>query len=270
MRYGHSGRVEVTQRIAINRDLLRSLLMLASVIEAHDPFSGGHVWRTSRYARALALAAGFEPGDVFLVQLGGLLHDVGKVGIPDSILLKEGKVSEEEMRVIQRHPEIGHHIVANHPLAALVERPIAEHHLRADGLGYPKRLLGTQPWIISRVVSVADAFDAMTSFHPRRRDDAVDLALGCIEEEQDRQFDGALARSFVDLARKGGVDHTLDHADGGALQVGCARCGPILSPPEGALEGRDVWCPSSEGSFVLNFAPGTFDLEWAARPAYQA
>jgi HD-GYP domain-containing protein (c-di-GMP phosphodiesterase class II) len=260
----------MAKRYEIDRSLLRSLLVLATVIEARDACSGGHVWRTSRYARALALAAGFSAGDVFLAQLGGLVHDVGKVGLPDAILLKQGRVTEEDLQVIRLHPEIGSDIVANHPLAPLVERPIAEHHLRADGEGYPSRLKGREPWIISRVVSIADAFDAMTSFHPRRREDAVDYALTTLEEERGRQFDAELADTFVDLVRLGAVDHVLDHAAAGGLQLACEECGPIISPPEGTGDGEDVACPSSGEAFVLNFAPDTFDWEWMGRSSIPA
>jgi putative nucleotidyltransferase with HDIG domain len=257
----------MAQRIEINRQLLRSLLVLAAVIEASDPHSGGHVWRTSRYARALARAAGFGEGDVFLAELGGLLHDVGKVGIPDGILLKEGKVTPEERAVIQRHPEIGLDIIANHPLAPLVERPIAEHHLRVDGRGYPGRLQGTSPWIITRVVSIADAFDAMTSFHPFRREAAVQYALKTLEEERGRQFDDALARTFVELVQTGGADHPLKHAASGLLETACPECNPILTLPSQAIGGKDVECPSSEGAFVLRFAPDSFDLRWTGHAA---
>ncbi len=258
----------MTKRIELNRPLLQSLLVLTKVIEANDPYSGGHVWRTSRYARALALAAGFEEGDIFLAQLGALVHDVGKVGIPDAILLKDGKVTMEEHRIIQRHPEIGRDIVSNHPLAPIVDRPIAEHHLRVDGEGYPRHMQGTKPWIISRVVSIADAFDAMTSYHPFRRDHAVDHALLALKEERGRQFDAVLADTFADLVRKGEVDHVLDHADDGSLQEACAACGPIIGLPAGAAEGQDVECPSSENAFILSFAPDTFDLEWMERSAH--
>lgn len=258
----------MTRRIEVNRPLLQSLLVLATVIEANDPYSGGHVWRTSRYARALALAAGLEEGDVFLAQLGALVHDVGKVGIPDAILLKDGKVTEEEHLVIRRHPEIGRDIVANHPLAPLVDRSITEHHLRVDGEGYPYHLQGTEPWIISRVVSIADAFDAMTSYHPFRRDHAVDHALLALEEERGRQFDAGLARTFTELVRDGGLDHFLEHAGDGSLQVDCPLCGPIIAPPAGVERGGEVACPSAEEDFVLSFAPETFDLEWEGRTAF--
>lgn len=257
----------MAKRFEINRPLLRSLLVVAKAIEAHDSFSGGHAWRTSRYARALALAMGFEEGDVFLAQLGALLHDVGRVGIPDAVLLKQGRITKEELRVIRRHPEIGRDIIANHPLAPLVERPIVEHHLRADGYGYPARLKRNKPWIISQVVSVADAFDAMTSFHPARKYDTIENALMELEENRGRQFDAALADTFVGLVLDGQVDHVLYHAADGSLQVGCPQCGPILERPTVA-DGKDVECPSSNGDFVLNFAPHAFDLEWTGRSAY--
>ncbi len=253
----------MAEKIEIDRHLLLSLLVLAKVIEAHDRHSGGHVWRTSRYAGALARAAGFEAGDVFLAELGALVHDVGKVGVSDSILLKQGKITEAEFEVIRRHPEIGHAIIANHPLAPLVDRPVTEHHLRADGNGYPDRLKGTRPWIISRLVSIADAFDAMTSYHPYRRDDAVDYALLTLREERGGQFDADLADTFVDLVRQGAVDHVLDHAAEGFLNLDCPECGPMISQPAGAGEDELVVCPSFEDEFVLAFEPGAFDWEWS-------
>ena len=158
-------------------------------------------------------------------------------------------------------------IIANHPLAPLVERPIAEHHLRVDGQGYPGRLQGTSPWVITRVVSIADAFDAMRSFHPFRREAAVQHALETLEEERGRQFDDALARTFVELVRTGGVGHPLKHAASGLLETACPECNPIFTLPSQATAGKDVECPSSEGAFVLRFAPDSFDLRWTGHPA---
>jgi len=257
----------MSKRIEVGRSTLLSLLVMAKVIEAHDPYSGGHVWRTSRYAGAMARAAGFEAGDVFLAELGALMHDVGKVGISDSILLKEGKITEDEFEVIRRHPEIGHDIIANHPLAPLVDRPITEHHLRADGDGYPDRLRGTRPWIISRLVSVVDAFDAMTSYHPCRRDDAVDYALLALKEERGGQFDADLADTFIELVHQGTVDHVLDHAAEGFLNLDCPECGPMISQPAGAGADELVVCQSFEDEFVLAFEPGAFDWEWSGGAA---
>lgn len=250
------------QSFEIDRPLLRSLLVLATVIEARDPFTGGHVWRTSRYARLIAEAAGLDGGDVFLAQLGGLVHDLGKIGIPDSILSKEGRVTVEEYRVITLHPEIGRSVVANHPLAPLVERPVWQHHLRMDGTGYPNGPDGVEPWIVSRVVSVADAFDAMTSFRPYRGANPVERAVAVLQEERGRQFDASLADAMLSVVRRGAHLHVLGHAGDGRLMVECPDCGPIVAPPAKAADGDLIECPSCTGEFVLHIAGDTFELEW--------
>lgn len=253
--------------IEIDPPLLRSLLVLATVIEARDPFTGGHVWRTSRYARLLAAAAGLEEDDVFMAQVGGLVHDLGKVGMPDAILLKQSKITAAEFRVIALHPEIGHDIVVNHPLALLVDRQISQHHLRMDRQGYPARWRDQTPWIVSRVVSIADAFDAMTSSRPYRRELLRARALAVLEAERGKQFDAALVDQFIALARKGVLEHVIGHAADSRLMLACPECGPIIVPPSKAAEGDKTGCPSCLREFVLHFAHGAHELEWTGRAA---
>ncbi|MBI2787577.1 MAG: HD domain-containing protein [Elusimicrobia bacterium] len=253
--------------IEIDPPLLRSLLVLATVIEARDPFTGGHVWRTSRYARLLATAAGLEKDDVFMAQLGGLVHDLGKVGIPDAILLKQARITPAEFRVIALHPEIGHDIVVNHPLALLVDRQISQHHLRMDRQGYPARWRDQTPWFVSRIVSVADAFDAMTSTRPYRRELLRARALAVLEEERGRQFDAGLVDLFIALARDGRLDHVIGHAADDRLMLSCPECGPIIAPPAKAADGDKAGCPSCLREFVLHFARGAPELEWTGRGA---
>ncbi len=253
------------QRVQIDQGSLRSLLVLASVIEARDAFTGGHVWRTSRYAARLADAAGLDEGAVFMAQLGGLVHDLGKIGIPDAILNKRGKVTPNEYEVIRRHPEIGHDIVVNHPLAPLVAASVAQHHLRADGGGYPDRFLDAEPAVVSRAVTIADAFDAMTSFRPYRYENPVERALRALEAERGGQFDAAMTDVFVRLVRKGDLDHVLGHAGEGRLMLTCRECGPIIAPPRSADDGSEIVCPACTAEYVLHFSRDTFELEWTGR-----
>ena len=248
--------------IEIDPPLLRSLLVLATVIEARDPFTGGPVWRPSRYARLLAEAAGLEKDDVFMAQLGGLVHDLGKIGMPDSILLKRSRITPEEFRTIVLHPEVGHDIVVNHPLALLVDRPISQHHLRMDGLGYPARWRDQEPWIVSRIVTVADAFDAMTSARPYRREMLRERALAVLEDGKGGQFDARLVDVFAALERKGALDHVIGHSAEERLMLACPECGPIVAPPREAADGGAAQCPSCLRDFVLHFARGSFELEW--------
>jgi hypothetical protein len=249
-------------RIVVDRPLLKSLLVLASVIEARDRFTGGHVWRTSRYARLLAEKLGMDAGDVFLAQLGGMVHDLGKVGIPDGILNKREPITDAEWAVLRLHPEIGEEILANHPLAALVQTPVAEHHLRIDGSGYPARLADRRPSVVSRVVTIADVFDAVTAFRPYRGGSVLDHGLAALREARGTQLDAAFVDAFVALGATGALDHVLGHAGDGRLMLSCRDCGPIVAAPAGARDGDAIVCPSCTGEFLLHVAGDSFDLEW--------
>lgn len=249
-------------KIAIDHRMLQSLLFLAAVIEARDPWTAGHIWRTSRYARLLAEKIGLEQGDVFLTQTGALVHDLGKIGIPDVILNKRGRFSETEIEVMRHHPEIGHRVVANHPLAPLVEDAILEHHLRIDGGGYPAELDDRSPSMISRLVSVVDTFDAVTSARPYGGAKPVVRAVQVLREEAGRQLDGQFSNVMATMAEAGELDHILHHCGENRLLLHCPDCGPIIAPPEDAADGDGVDCPSCASEFVLHFSRSSYELEW--------
>ena len=246
----------------IDRPLLKSLLVLAAVIEARDRFTGGHVWRASRYARGLAEKLGLPAGDVFLAQLGGLVHDIGKIGIPDSVLNKREPINETELALIHLHPEIGEEVVANHPLAPLVATTVLHHHLRLDGRGYPRRLSGQEPSAVTRIVTIADVFDAVTAFRPYHGASLLEYGLAELSKGRATQLDAAFVDAFVALGRSGGLDHVLGHAGDGRLMLTCAECGPIIAPPAGACEGDTIVCPSCLGELTMHSAADSFELEW--------
>lgn len=127
---------------AQHRDLVASLLVMAWMVEARDPYTGGHLWRVSRYAELLAEALGWQPADIARVAIGGFLHDLGKIGIPDAILTKRERLTDDEYDVIRTHPDIGARLLAGHPLAALVNDAVLFHHERPDGNGYPRKRSG--------------------------------------------------------------------------------------------------------------------------------
>lgn len=249
--------------IEIDKASLKSLLVLASVIEARDPFTAGHIWRTSRYAALLAEKAGLSRGDVFLAQLGGLVHDLGKIGIPDALLHKRGRLTPEEYEQIKEHPHIGHSIIANHPLAPLVKEPITLHHIRFDGEGYPAAYANREPSVIPLVVAVADSFDAITSCRPYRGLVDMEKAIEIMQLEKGKQFHPGFAEAFFDLARAGALDHIIGHVSETGLVLECRDCGPILSAPHGAKDGEKIDCPSCRGEFVLHVSGGSFELEWS-------
>lgn len=110
-------RGEVNDLVSTADHLLASLLTMAWFVEARDPYTGGHLWRVSRYARLLAEAAGFNDADAARISLGGFLHDLGKVGVPDAILCKPDRLSDAEYVVIKTHPSVGLRLLSGHPLA---------------------------------------------------------------------------------------------------------------------------------------------------------
>ena len=184
-------------------ELLASLLVMAWMVEARDPYTGGHLWRVSRYAELLAEKAGWSDADVARVTIGGFLHDLGKIGISDAILRKPGSLDSDELDIIRTHPDIGGRLLAAHPLAALV-RPIVEsHHERPDGSGYPHGLPREKIPLDARLVTICDAFDAMTSTRPYRVGMPIEAALDIIAGHLGTQFDGELGSHFIELAGSG-------------------------------------------------------------------
>jgi putative nucleotidyltransferase with HDIG domain len=248
--------------IAIDKSLLKSLLVLASVIEARDAFTGGHIWRTSRYARTLAAKLGLTPGDVFVAELGGLIHDIGKIAIPDSILNKRDRLTQEEYQLVKTHPDVGMQIVSNHPLSPLVEYAIAQHHVRMDGKGYPERYADKKPALVARIISISDAFDAITSMRPYRGKIDLERAIGILESEKSTQFDAGFTDVFLALARSGALDHILGHCSDDGWMLQCPECGPVIEGPRSAADGDRIDCPSCLGEFALHASHDTFELEW--------
>ena len=129
-------------KIRIEKPLLKSLTLMASVIEARDAYTGGHLWRVSQYAQLLAQAAGLTSEMIFLAGLGGFLHDIGKISIPDHILGKRGSLTESEYEVVKTHPGIGAVLIQEHPLGDLALSTVHQHHEWVNGMGYPDRLQG--------------------------------------------------------------------------------------------------------------------------------
>jgi len=153
---------------ALQRGLLSSLLGMAWAVEARDPYTGGHLWRVSQMARLVAKSAGLSALETETIALGGFLHDLGKIAVPDRILTKADRLTDEEFVLIRSHPEAGWRLVMDHPLAALVEAPIRSHHEMPNGKGYPQGLSAEQIPQAAKIVGLCDAFDAMTSTRPSR------------------------------------------------------------------------------------------------------
>jgi putative nucleotidyltransferase with HDIG domain len=139
-----------------------------TAIDAKDAYTQGHSQRVSDYSVLISQELGLEEAIVNDIRIGSLLHDIGKIGIPDSILLKNGKLSVEETETIKKHPYTGINILSQVKLLEPMKPAISEHHERLDGSGYPNHLKESQISLMGRIVAVADVFDAMTSDRPYR------------------------------------------------------------------------------------------------------
>jgi diguanylate cyclase (GGDEF)-like protein len=172
----------------MQRSYVSTITSLARTIEAKDPYTGGHTERVAQFAHMLAAELGFDGDELRALDVGSVIHDIGKIGIPDHILLKPGKLDPEELAEMRRHPEISSYIVAELELPPIVKQMVRAHHERYDGTGYPDRLAGEEIPLAARILSVADALDAMTSDRPYRKAMAVDDAVAEIERQAGRQF----------------------------------------------------------------------------------
>lgn len=230
---------------------------MAWVVEARDPYTGGHLWRVSRYAALLCERAGTSRTVCAGVSIGAFLHDLGKVGIPDAVLRKPSALDDEERAVIQTHPDLGARLLAGHPLAHWAADAVRSHHERPDGHGYPRGLSGEAIPHAALVVGICDAFDAMTSTRPYRAGMPVAQALEHIDRELGRQFDKVLGRHFLALGAEGLLDHIAGHSDDGIPLQHCMQCGPTLVLRREQQPGDHVYCRNCGGEYRISGPPGS-------------
>lgn len=233
------------------RDLLASLLSMAWFVEARDPYTGGHLWRVSQYSQLVAKQAGLDSVQTARVSLGGFLHDLGKIGVPDAILRKADRLTDEEYEVIKTHPSMGARMLAGHPLASLVLDAVHLHHERPDGQGYPLGLHEGEIPEMARIVSVCDAFDAMTSYRPYRAGMPLGKAMDIIGSAKGRQFDFQFADALIGLGQSDQLTHIMGHSDHGIPLQNCPNCGPTLALTRRAQAGQTMYCRNCSSEFKL-------------------
>lgn len=170
----------------IDREAEAVVLSLARSLEARDPHTEGHCERLGAYASMLGEQIGVSPEHVRALELAGIIHDVGKVTMPDSILLKPGPLDDEERRIMQQHPVVGEHICRPLKAFEIVLPIIRHHHERMDGTGYPDGLRGEQIPFTARILQVVDVYDALTMDRPYREALASEHALEVMREEAKR------------------------------------------------------------------------------------
>ena len=245
------GGTENRNHLRHHEDLLTTLLVMAWMVEARDPYTGGHLWRVAQFSRLLATAADLPDADVARISIGGFLHDLGKISIPDHILGKKGRLTEEEYEVIKIHPDVGWRMLAGHPLAGLAEAAVRAHHETPDGGGYPRGLAGDHVPVDARIVGICDAFDAMTSTRPYRAGMPIEKALAIIEENLGRQFDREHGLLFLALGHSGKLDHIVGHSDAGIPLRECDMCGPTLVLRRNQQPGDRIYCRACTGEYVV-------------------
>jgi len=181
---------------SLERTSMEAISALAAALESRDGTTGEHIMRTQTLAGAVARRLGFTPVEVRTAQYAAVLHDIGKIGIPDSILNKPGKLTQEEWRLMRRHPQIGAEIVGKISGFAAVAQTVLAHHERYDGGGYPAALARSEIPAGARLTSVLDAYDAMTNDRPYRKALSHEEALAELEAGAGSQFDPAVVEAL--------------------------------------------------------------------------
>jgi len=178
------------------------LFALARSIEAKDRYTEGHCERLADYSAELAIKLGLAPEEVKALRRSGVVHDIGKVAVPDTVLLKRGPLNRKEWEVMRQHPLVGERICAPLKSFQLVLPVIRHHHEKMNGTGYPDGLKGDQIPLTARILTIVDVFDALTTSRPYKDAMKVGKALGIMEEEVKKGWwDASLFREFVELVR---------------------------------------------------------------------
>jgi putative nucleotidyltransferase with HDIG domain len=186
----------MTERLA--QQHLATIRALTSAIDARDPYTAGHSIRVGQLSVEIGRVLELPRRDLQFLEIGGYLHDIGKIGIRDSVLLKEASLTDEERALIEEHPRIGLRIVQHVDLADEVLQVVAGHHERLDGSGYPYGLDREKLTVFARISAVSDVFDALTTDRPYRPALKVERAVSYLKDEADLgRFDGSVVQALI-------------------------------------------------------------------------
>jgi HD-GYP domain-containing protein (c-di-GMP phosphodiesterase class II) len=185
----------------IERETLTAVEKMADIVDARDPYTAGHCARVAVYAGWIAEALGLAAEEAGAILSAARVHDLGKIGIPDAVLLKPSALTDEEFAVMKRHSGLGADLLASYSVYAHGADMVRHHHERVDGDGYPTGLVGEGVPLGARIIAVADAFDAMTTDRPYRRALTEEAALAELDRGAGQQWDAEFVRIFVQQAR---------------------------------------------------------------------
>ena len=187
-----------------------TLLALVAALDAREHETSDHSQRVVKYTSAIAQRMGINGPDLEEIGRGALLHDIGKIGVPDAVLLKPGKLTQDEWKEMRKHPDIGHQMIHNIPFLNVPAQIVLSHQERWDGEGYPRKLVHDDIHIGARIFAVADTLDAMTSDRPYRKGTTFTNAINEIERCGGSQFDPDVVRAFSAIGEEGLVKIKAD------------------------------------------------------------
>ena len=186
----------------LEKAYLSTIMALANAVEARDRYTSGHTVRVTYLAELIAKELNWEDDRIFILTMGCSLHDIGKIGVPDSILNKPGKLTDPERQIMQRHPEVGARMIEGIAFLKPCVPFIMSHHEQWNGSGYPHGLKGEDIPIEGRILAVADTFDAIVTDRPYRRGKTIEAAIQELRDYANRQFDPDIVEIFAEAIRK--------------------------------------------------------------------
>ncbi len=178
---------------------------LASAVEKRDPYTGGHIKRVVEYSMAIAQYMAMPLTDVEDLRLAAVLHDIGKIGIKDSVLLKQARLDHDEIAHMREHPLVGEDILVHIEQMKGVRKILRAHHERWDGTGYPDGLKGDQIPVHARIIAIADTFDAITTDRPYRKAADWKTAVDEIKRCSGKEYDPMLVQAFMKACEAGAI-----------------------------------------------------------------
>lgn len=192
-----SSRTLPTVEDVLEATYLNVIKTLCKILVKKDPYTRQHSQHVTHYALLIGKALGFPKEELLVLEQAALLHDIGKIGIPDHILLKPGPLTESEWEVMRQHPDIGQEILEHIQVLHLEQNMVRHHHERYDGKGYPDGLTGGEIPIYSRILGIADSFHAMVSDRPYRKALSIEAAVEELKKNSGTQFDPELVEVFI-------------------------------------------------------------------------
>ncbi len=219
-----------------------TLIVIANAIEMRDHYTVGHTWRVTNFGLAIARQLGWPQEQLNICEMGGVLHDVGKIGVMDSILQKASALTDEEYAQMKIHPERGARMLRDVEFLKPLIPYCLYHHERYDGRGYPFGLAGDAIPIEGRLMAVADTFDAMTSNRPYRKGLPAEVAIEELVKGKGTQFDPQIVDACVAAYHAGKISQIIQESQKEGASIVCPWCSTYIAIPDGAKVGDTFPC----------------------------